>query len=174
MNFDTSPVLESVERALASALALPDASLVIYRRGVLVEFKTAMLQPGLAAALEGNHRAWQIGPFAGHHCHINLRLVTSVWFDAEPVSCQGGRLNYTLWFLAAGDCGNPYRPEGLFSVALNAPYRKDGSPRVEIIEAVYALHDLQRHAVGVSASEAFLAARPRASPGNSREPRVSE
>jgi hypothetical protein len=174
MKLDTPAVLESVERALVGALALPEASLVIHRRGVLVEFKTAMLQPGLVATLEGDHRAWQIGPFAGHHCHLNLELVTKVWFDAEPVSCQGGRLNYTVWFLVADDCGNPYRPEGLFSVALNAPYREDGSPHVELIEAVYALHDSQRHAVGVYASEAFLAARPRVAPGYSGEPCISE
>lgn len=164
MNWDTSPSLETVERTLVGALALSDASLIIHRGGVLVEFKTETLQPGLAATLEGNHRAWQIGPFSGHHCHLNLTLVTRVWFDAEPVSCQDGRLNYTVWFLSAEDCGNPYRPEGLFSVALNAPYRHDGSARYELIEAVYTLRDSLRHEAGVFSSEGFLAARSQVCP----------
>ena len=162
MNQGTPTVLESVERTLAGALTLIDASLVIFRHGVLIEFKTALLDPGLTATAEGKRRGWQIGPFEGHHCHLDLESVSGVWFDAEPVSCQGGRLNYTVWFLAAGDCGNPFRPNGLFSVTLNAPYHADGSPRSEVIKAVYALHDFQRHGVGVFASEAFVAARPSA------------
>jgi hypothetical protein len=159
-------ILASVEATLAGALALPDASLVILRRGVLVEFKTAMLLPGLAASLEGGGRSWQIGPFEGHHCHLDLASVQRVCFDAEPVACQGGRLNYTVWFLSAGDCGNPFRADGLFSVTLNAPYRRDHSARVDLIESVYALHDLQRDGAGVFASDAFLAARPAGSAAN--------
>ena len=162
MSLHKPAILEGVERVLAGALALSDASLVIFRHGVLIEFKTELLETGLAVTLEGDRRGWQIGPFEGHHCHLDLAAVTAVWFDAEPVSCQGGRLNYTVWFLAAGDCGNPFRPDGLFSVTLNAPYHADGSPRSEVIEAVYALHDFQRHGIGVFASEAFVAARPSA------------
>jgi hypothetical protein len=160
MTLGTLPILESVQRALVGALALQDASLVIYRCGVLVEFKTEMLQPGLTATLEGRHRGWQIGPFAGHHCHLDLASVSRILFDAEPVSCQGGRLNYTIWFLTAGDCGNPYRSDGLFSVTLNKPYGQNGSPRPGLIEAVYALYDVRRNAPGVFASAPFLAVRP--------------
>ena len=161
MSLESSMLLDTVEHVLRGALALKDASLVIYRPGVLVEFKTEMLQPALAATLEGRHRGWQIGAFEGHHCHVDLASVSRVWFDAETVSCQGGRLNYTVWFLATGDCGNPYRPDGLFSITLNAPYEKDGSPRVEVIEAVYSLCDLHGDRAGVSASDAFVAARSR-------------
>lgn len=161
MTNDTPLRLDTVEHLLRDALALDDASLVIYRRGVLVEFKTAMLVPGLAATLEGRYRGWQLGPFDGHHCHLDLASIDRVWFDAEPVSCQGGRLNYTVWFLTADDCGNPYRPEGLFSVTLNAPYGDDGAPRVGLIEGVYALHDRHAHRDGLSASDSFRAARPR-------------
>lgn len=158
MSSDTSLLIETVERILAGALALKDASLVIYRRGVLVELKTEMLTPGLVPTMEGKYRGWQIGPFEGHHCHLDLAAIERVWFDAEPVSCQGGRLNYTVWFLTAADCGNPYRPDGLFSITLNSPYEKDGSPRVDVIGAVHSLHEQFRHVAGVSASEAFAAA----------------
>jgi hypothetical protein len=160
MNATKSPVLETVERTLSGALTLADASLVIFRHGVLVEFKTEMLVPGLAETSEGKYRGWQIGPFEGHHCHLDLAAVTEVWFDAEAVSCQGGRLNYTVWFLADRDCGNPFRSSGLFSVTLNAPYQKDGTPRIEVIAPVYALYDLLGDAPGLSASSAFAAARP--------------
>jgi hypothetical protein len=158
MSSNTSLLLETVERILAGALALNDASLVIYRRGVLVELKTEMLAPGLVPTMEGKYRGWQIGPFEGHHCHLDLAAIERVRFDAEPVSCQGGRLNYTVWFLTAGDCGNPYRPEGLFSITLNSPYERDGSPRVGVIGAVYSLHEQYRHLAGVAASDAFVAA----------------
>lgn len=154
---------DAVERVLSDALSLDDASLVIYRRGVLIEFKTAMLDPGLVRTQEGPYRGWQIGPFEGHHCHVDLTSVDRVLFDAEPVSCQGGRLNYSVWFLTAGDCGNPYRPEGLLSVTLNAPYGRDGAPRAGIIEAVYALHDRHAQVPGVFASDSFVAARSAAS-----------
>lgn len=124
MKRDATPsLLGTVERVLADALALVDASLVIFLRSVLIELKTELLKPGLALAFEGNHRSWQLRPFEGHHCRLDLAAVERFWFDAEPVSCQGGRLNYTVWFLSADDCGNPYRPDGLFSVTLNAPYR---------------------------------------------------
>ncbi len=148
-----------VESVLAGALGWMDASLVIFRQGVLVEFKTEQLAPGLAVSLEGRHRSWQIGPFEGHHCHLDLAAVHAVLFDAEPVSCQGGRINYTAWFLGEGDCGNPYRRDGLFSVTLNRPYHSDGSPRREVMAPVFALHDRFSHQPLVSASDGFRKAR---------------
>jgi len=158
--------LALVETLLRGALALRDASLVIFRRGLLVEFKTEALAPGLTASVEGGHRSWQIGPFEGHHCHLDLTAVRSMLFDAEPVSCQGGRINYTVWFLGADDCGNPYRSDGLFSVTLNRPYAPDGTPRPEIIGPVFALYDEHEHRAGVSATTGFLQARldPAAAP----------
>ena len=153
--------LEAVEALLSDALTLDDASLVIFRRGVLVEFKTGLLAPGLMRTIEGRYRSWQIGPFEGHHCHLDLASIERVWFDAEPVSCQGGRLNYTIWFLAGGDCGNPYRHDALFSVTLNAPYAADGTARADLIGRVFELCD--RHAAhpAVSSSAAFNLARLR-------------
>jgi hypothetical protein len=151
--------IATVETALAGALALRDASLVIFRRGLLVEFKTEALSPGLSSSVEGEHRSWQIGPFQGHHCHLDLQSVRHIEFHAEPVSCQGGRINYTVWFLADADCGNPYRPEGLFSVTLNRPYAPDGTPRTEIIAPMYALYDDLAGTASVRASSAFLQAR---------------
>jgi len=148
-----------IEAALADAIALEDASLVIFRRGLLVEFKTEGLAPGLTASVEGEHRSWQIGPFDGHHCHLDLAAVRAILFDAEPVSCQGGRINYTVWFLGAGDCGNPYRSDGLFSVTLNRPYAADGSPRAEVILPMFALHEKYENEAAVSASAGFLNAR---------------
>jgi hypothetical protein len=159
MNPGAATLLDDVEEALIGALALRDASLVIFRRGVLVEFKTELCRPGLTPTFEGVHRGWQIGPFEGHHCHLDLASVVRVWFDAEPVSCQGGRINYTVWFLTACDCGNPYRPDGLFSVTLNSPYGKDGTPRLDVIRPVYELHDSLRGIPSVSASDAFTSAR---------------
>lgn len=150
---------EHVEAVLTGALALEDASLVIFRRGLLVEFKTEGLAPGLSVSIEGPHRSWQIGPFEGHHCHLDLAGVRSVLFDAEPVPCQGGRINYTVWFLGEGDCGNPYRSDGLFSVTLNRPYAADGSPRAEVIAPVFDLYERHRHLESVAASESFVAAR---------------
>lgn len=151
--------LDLVERVLSGALALKEASLVVFRRGVLVEFKTEMLVPSLARTNEGRYRGWQLGPFEGHHCHLDLAAVTQVWFDAEPVSCQGGRLNYTVWFLTAEDCGNPYRPEGLFAITLNSPYTAEGFARADVVLPVYLLHARHDGEPGVSASGAFIAAR---------------
>jgi hypothetical protein len=114
-------VLGSVEQVLADALKLADASLVIYRRGVLVDFKTELLGPGLIATHMGHHQSWQIGPMGGHHCHLDLESIGQACSDAEPVSCQRGRINYTVWFLAGKDCGNPFRANALFSVTLMRP-----------------------------------------------------
>lgn len=152
---DSTALAESV---LAGAIALRDASLVIFRRGLLVEFKTEGLAPGLAGSVEDGHRSWQIGPFEGHHCHLDLTAVRSILFDAEPVSCQGGRINYTVWFLGEGDCGNPYRRDGLFSVTLNRPYERDGTPRADVIAPVYALYRDHAGKNGVAASQGFLEA----------------
>ena len=150
---------ELVERVLRDALSLRDASLVMYRRGVLIEFKTEQLDPGLAITFEGRYRSWQVGPFEGHHCHLDLASIISVYFDAEPVSCQRGRLNYTIWFRCEGDCGNPYRPDGLFSVTLNSPYAADGTPRCDLIRAVYAIYDRHGDEQGVLSSDSFESAR---------------
>lgn len=155
MTMDGVPLIEAL---LADAIALDDASLVIFRRGLLVEFKTAGLSPGLTASVEGEHRSWQIGPFDGHHCHLDLAAVRAVLFDAEPVSCQGGRINYTVWFLGEGDCGNPYRGDGLFSVTLNRPYAADGSPRAGVILPMFALYEKYENEAAVSASAGFLSA----------------
>jgi hypothetical protein len=159
MTADEEHRLECVERVLGGALALKEASLVVFRRGVLVEFKTEMLVPSLGRTAEGRYRSWQLGPSEGHHCHLDLTSIVGVWFDAEPVSCQGGRLNYSVWFLTAGDCGNPYRPEGLFAVTLNAPYTAGGFARTDVILPVYQLHALHDGRPAVSASDAFIAAR---------------
>lgn len=151
---------EQVAALLTAALGLRDASLVIYRPGVLVEFKTDRLTEKVTSFEEQGFRSWQIGAFEDHHCHLNLREVIAVEFDAEPVGCQGGRLNYTVWFSGAGDGGNPFRPTGRFSVTLNAPYTDDGMPKPGIVDQVYDLHDRLAASPLVRASEAFLAARP--------------
>lgn len=148
--------LHAVETVLAASLGLREASLVIHRRGLLVEFKTEALVPGLCVEHHAGRRSWQLGPFEGHHCHLDLAAVHLMEFDAEPVSCQGGRLNYTLWFLGEVDCGNPYRPQGLFSVTLNRPYASDGAARTQVIQPVYALHQKFRNMEFVKASPGFL------------------
>lgn len=150
--------LSAAETVLQAALGLREASLVIHRRGLLVEFKTDTLVPGLSVEHHAGRRSWQIGPFEGHHCHLDLAAVHQMVFDAEPVSCQGGRLNYTLWFLAEQDCGNPYRPKGLFSITLNQPYTADGHARPEVIQPVYALHQRFGFLASVQASPGFLSA----------------
>jgi hypothetical protein len=149
---------------LRGALALRDASLVIYRSRTLVEFKTERLG-GVSLYVEDGHASWQIGDFEDHHCHLDLPAVTRVLFSAEPVSCQEGRLNYTVWFLVDGDGGNPYRPDGYFSVTLNRPYAPDGSPRREVIEPVFQLFEEFSTEPWVTADDTFLAqrkAQPRA------------
>ena len=150
---------EIVADLLRRVLSFKEASLLIFRRGALVEFKTDLLEEKVTSFEEQGHRSWQIGPFAGHHCHFDLGAVREVQFDAEPVSCQGGRLNYTVWFSGAEDCGNPYRPTALFSVTLNGPYEADGSRKRDIIGQVYQAYDELRASPLVCASEAFLQAR---------------
>lgn len=154
----TDPSLETVERLLHAALALKEASLVIHRRGLLVEFKTDMLLETLSIWEEQGHRSWQIGAFDDHHCHVDLGAVFEVQLDAEPVPCQGGRLNYTIWFLSEHDCGNPYRPRGLFSVTLNRPYEADGSTRKPLVEQFAALYRREQDCSMLTASAGFLGA----------------
>jgi hypothetical protein len=144
---------------LRAALDLPDASLVIYRRRTLVELKTDRLSEKLSRWEEDGHVSWQIGAFEDHHVHLDVAAVTAVELDARSTSCQGGRLNYTVWFLVDEDVGNPFRPEGYFSVTLNAPYAADGTPRAEILDAMFALHDRFLGAPGVRVTERFTVAR---------------
>ena len=149
----------AVADLLRSVLGFREASLVIFRRGALIEFKTDLLDEKVASFEQEGHRSWQIGAFTGHHCHLDLGAVREVLFDAEPVSCQGGRLNYTVWFSGAEDCGNPYRPTAMFSVTLNGPYETDGTPKRGIIGQVYDAYDASRASPLVRGSEAFLEAR---------------
>jgi len=149
----------AVAGLLHDVLLFKAASLVIFRRGALIEFKTELLDEKVASFEEDGHRSWQIGAFNGHHCHLDLGAVVEVLFDAEPVSCQGGRLNYTVWFSGTQDCGNPYRPLALFSVTLNAPYADDGTPRRDVIGQVYAAYDRLQGSPLVRASTAFLQVR---------------
>jgi len=139
---------------LDEALALLEASLVIFRDRTLVEFKTERLG-GLHRYEEQGHVSWQLGSFEDHHCHLDLDAVTEVLFSAEPVPCQGNRLNYTIWFLVPGDCGNPYRPDGYFSITLNKPYRA-GVARPEVIDPVMALYRRHADQPWVRADERFL------------------
>lgn len=148
--------IASVEHVLADALALTDASLVIFRHGALIEFKTQLLSARLSCCTDPGHRGWQVGHFEGHHCHLDLAAVAQIWFDAAAVSCQRGRLNYTVWFLAARDCGNPFRPDGYFSITLNEPYSDDGAPKREVVDQVHALYRLHRERPGVLASDSFI------------------
>jgi hypothetical protein len=124
---------------LHEALALKDASLVIYRERALIEFKTERLD-GIHRYEEEGHVSWQIGALDDHHCHLALGAVSKVLFSAEPVSCQGGGLNYTVWFLTSDASGNPYRRDGYFSVVLNRPYQGN-SPRLDVIAPVLALYN---------------------------------
>lgn len=139
---------------LERALALADASLVIYRHQLLVEFQTEQLD-GLHRYEEQGHVSWQIGSTRRHHCHLSLAAVERVLFSAEPVSCQRGGLNYTVWFLSAGPAGNPWRPDGYFSVVLNRPYQGD-APRRAVIDPVFDLYRAFRHEPWVEADATFL------------------
>lgn len=155
-----TPSIDDVVRMLDRALMLPDASLVIFRAGALVEFKTEQLRERVTRWVERDHVTWQIGSFKEHHCHLDLSAVKGITFDAEPVPCQGGRTNYTIWFIGEHDCGNPFRPHGLFSVTFNHPYFRDGTVRRDIVDMMYALYHSERTAPWVSASDAFLNAEP--------------
>lgn len=139
---------------LEQALGIPDASLVIYRDRTLVELKTDLLD-GVHRSEEQGHVSWQIGAFDAHHCHLALGAVSRVLFSAEPVPCQGGGLNYTVWFLTAGPCGNPYRRDGYFSIVLNRPYSGD-LPRLEVIRPVIDLYRRFRGETWIDADDMFL------------------
>lgn len=147
--------LSGIARIVDAALALRCASLVIYRPRTLIELKTELLQPRLVRFVEQGLASWQIGPYSGHHCHLDIDAVERVHFSAEPVSCQGGRLNYTIWFETAFDAGNPYRRHGYFSVTLNEPYAGDGSPRHDVIDPVFQLYRRFEDEACVSAEAAF-------------------
>jgi hypothetical protein len=152
---DESPEPRSLE-LLREALRFQDASLVIYRERMLVEFQTEKLA-GVFRYVEDGHVSWQLGEVEDHHCHLALEAVTRVLFSAEPVPCQGGRLNYTVWFLVPRACGNPHRSDGYFSVVLNRPYDGD-EPRLDNIDQVLSLYRRYRHESWVEADETFLRA----------------
>ncbi len=152
----TVPSGPAFHSLVEEAIAIPEASLVIYRDRTLVEFKTDHLG-GLFEYREGDHISWQFGRFEGHHCHLSLNAVTGIEFSAEPVSCQKGRLNYTIWFLIAGGCGNPFRSDGYFSVTLNRPYKGD-HPRWEVICPLVNIYAKYRHQEWVRADNGFIAA----------------
>ncbi|MEL6543081.1 MAG: hypothetical protein AAFQ82_00540 [Myxococcota bacterium] len=141
---------------LEDAISLYDASLVIFRDRTLVEFKTDDLA-GVFEYTEGGHTSWQIGAFDAHHCHLALDAVTAVEFSAEPVPCQGNRLNYTIWFLVSGGCGNPFRSDGYFSVTLNRPYKGD-EPRWDVIRPLVDLNRKYRQHAWVRADDGFIRA----------------
>ena len=139
---------------LSESLKLTEASLVLFRDRLLVEFQTESLGPVLRYE-EAGHVSWQIGETSDHHCHLALGAVTKVLFSAEEVPCQGGGLNYTIWFLTPGHSGNPYRRDGYFSVVLNSPY-EGIAPRKAVIEPVLDLYRAYRDREWVSADEKFL------------------
>ena len=143
--------LPFIRELVDGALVLKGASLVIYRPRTLIEFQTDRLTQGLSLYREGKHASWQIGAFDDHHCHLDVGACNEVVFGAEPVSCQGGRINYTVWFLVDEDCGNPYRPRAYFSVTLNRP-------RPEVIEPMLDLYMRFGDREGVSAEERFCEA----------------
>lgn len=139
---------------LREAIALREASLVIYRERTLVEFQTEKID-GVHRYRESGRVSWQIGGLRDHHCHLALSAVSGVLFSAEPVSCQGGGLNYTVWFLTPGSCGNPWRRDGYFSVVLNRPY-SGNAPRAEVIRPVFDLYLKYRAESWVQADAKFL------------------
>ena len=152
-----SPAVEMMEPPclplLREALALRESSLVIYRERTLVEFQTEKID-GVHRYVEQGHVSWQIGGLRDHHCHLALGVVDRVLFSAEPVPCQGGGLNYTIWFLTAGPSGNPWRRDGYFSVVLNRPYIGN-APRLEAIKPVLDLYLRYCNEPWVEADERF-------------------
>ena len=150
--------LPGIVEIVRGALGIRGGSLVIYRRKTLIELKTDKLGAGLTLYEEGGHHSWQIGDADDHHCHLDVGACTSVVFGAEPVSCQGGRLNYTIWFLVDEDCGNPDRPEAYFSVTLDRPYTAEGAARRELVEQMFRLYQRFEGETGVSAEPTFLRA----------------
>jgi hypothetical protein len=158
-----SPSPPEFRAVLEDAIALHDASLVIFRERTLVEFKTDDLA-GVFEFKEGDHTSWQVGAIDAHHCHLALNAVTGVEFSAEVVPCQGNRPNYTIWFLVAGGCGNPFRSDGYFSVTLNRPY--EGSrPRWSVIRPVAEIYEKYRGHAWVRADQGFIDALADIPPG---------
>lgn len=149
-------LMPEIAEIVQGALSVREASLVIYRHRTLIELKTEKLGRGLSLYEEDGHTSWQIGEFDDHHCHLDVGLCTEVVFSAEPVSCQGGRRNYTIWFQVDRDCGNPYRPTGYFSVTFNKPYTADGAPRRDLIDQMFDLYRRFAATPGVSADQGFL------------------
>jgi len=148
-------MLEHVTAVLQGALSLPDASLVLHRSGLLVEMKTDLLEDKLSRYEEDGHVSWQIGAFAGHHCHVDLGIIERVVFDAEAVPCQSGRANFTVWFETSDSSGNPYRPTGYFSVTLNAPYDADGRAHAHIVAAMRDLSVTHQVRPNVEVTDSF-------------------
>ncbi len=149
-----SPLVEPTCMDLfRAALALRAASLVLFRDRLLVEFQTEQIA-GVFRYEEGGHVSWQVGDFHSHHCHLSLSAVRRVLFSAEPVSCQGFRLNYTIWFLTDGPSGNPWRRDGYCSVVLNHPY-EGPNPRLDHIDPVLALYRAHAHLPWVAADARF-------------------
>ncbi|MEZ5263802.1 MAG: hypothetical protein R2755_18975 [Acidimicrobiales bacterium] len=163
----SAEVTPVVGELLAEALALPDAAVVVLRDRLLVELQTERLD-GVHRYEEAGHVSWQIGATEDHHCHLALASVTAVQFCAEPSPCQGGRLNYTLWFLVPGDSGNPFRTDGYFSIVLNRPHDGDRARR-EVIDPMLDLYLRHRHHPWVGADEAFAAAAAHRTTGRSRD-----
>lgn len=147
---ETEPLVLNL---LGDALRLPDAALVVFRDRLLLELQTEQLD-GVHRYVEDGHVSWQVGATRDHHCHLALTAVTHVEFAAEPTPCQGGRPNYTLWFLVPGQCGNPHRADGYFSIVLNHPYR-GGHERYEVIEPMLDLYRRYASESWVSANPAF-------------------
>ncbi|QPJ62509.1 MAG: hypothetical protein G3M70_11765 [Candidatus Nitronauta litoralis] len=156
---------------LSEALDLKESSLVIYRERTLVEFQTEKID-GVHRYVEQGHVSWQIGGLQDHHCHLALGSVHRVLFSAEPVSCQGGGLNYTIWFLTSGPSGNPWRRDGYFSVVLNRPYRGN-VPRLEVIKPMLDLYQRYRKEPWVQADERFLNTLERGVPDRRQQQLVS-
>jgi hypothetical protein len=154
-----SEALSPILRVLDDSLALRGASFVVYRARTLIEFKTERLRRRVSAYEEGGHRSWQIGAFEDHHCHLDLDSIERVLFDAEPVSCQRGRLNWTVWFLSNSDAGNPYRASAVCSVTLNRPHTDAGERDRSVVDPMYELFDRVRGLDFVSASRAFIEGR---------------
>lgn len=162
---------------LTEAMELKDASLVIFRDRTLVEFKTDHLD-GVHRYEEHGHVSWQLGAYRHHHCHLALDAVKRVEFSAEPVPCQGGGLNYTIWFLTDTASGNPYRPDGYFSITLNRPYLQNvegAAPRLAVIQPILDLYRRHQGRPWVSADLLFTdvlregpPSRPRKPPGSGR------
>lgn len=149
-------VVVHYENLLREALEIKEGSLVVYRFLTLVEFKTGFPEMKLSRFEEDGYVSWQIGAFEKHHLHLDLRKITGAQFKAEETTCQGGKLNYTLWFLVSEDIGNKYFPNGYFSVTLNKPYDEKGEPRREIIGQIFSLWEKYKLYGGIAADETFL------------------